>query len=149
MLCLSCSSPQLYSHQVEDSKRWSIVKRIKSVVGQVLPIPRQIQQFWFSLLHFRKRQSAKCNFRFHRFTGAIINVIQVLLHILVKPLSKRLFHQLMYYVSWTWLARELLFLSHLSTRLLHRLLINGNVLQTFRVCVYRRLLVKRGADYLL
>jgi len=38
-------------------------------------------------------------------SGAIINVIQVLLHILVKPLNKRLFHRLMYYVSWTWLAQ--------------------------------------------
>lgn len=39
-------------------------------------------------------------------SGAIINVIQVLLHILVKPVNKRLFHKLMYYVSWTWLARK-------------------------------------------
>ncbi|CRK87461.1 CLUMA_CG001262, isoform A [Clunio marinus] len=38
-------------------------------------------------------------------SGAIINVIQVLLHILVKPVNKRLFHRLMYYVSWTWLAQ--------------------------------------------
>lgn len=39
-------------------------------------------------------------------SGAIINVIQVLLHILVKPVNKKLFHKLMYYVSWTWLARK-------------------------------------------
>ena len=39
-------------------------------------------------------------------SGAIINVIQVLLHVLVKPVNKKLFHKLMYYVSWTWLARK-------------------------------------------
>lgn len=38
-------------------------------------------------------------------SGAIVNVVQVLLHVLVKPVNKRLFHQLMYYVSWTWLAQ--------------------------------------------
>jgi len=38
-------------------------------------------------------------------SGAIVNVIQVLLHILVKPLNKRLFHKLMRLVSWTWLAQ--------------------------------------------
>lgn len=68
-------------------------------------------------------------------SGAIINVVQVLLHILVKPFNKRLFHQLMYYVSWTWLARKFTF-PYLSFRVhfvtvfpyrstgLHRLLIN-------------------------
>lgn len=38
-------------------------------------------------------------------SGIIVNIIQVLLHILVKPFNKRLFHQCMYYVSWTWLAQ--------------------------------------------
>lgn len=39
-------------------------------------------------------------------SGLILNVIQVLLHILVKPFNRTLFHKCMYYVSWTWLARK-------------------------------------------
>lgn len=39
-------------------------------------------------------------------SGAIVNVMQLLLHICVKPFSRSLFHKCMYYVSWTWLARE-------------------------------------------
>lgn len=39
-------------------------------------------------------------------SGAIINLIQVLLHVLVKPFNRDLFHKLMYYVCWTWLARK-------------------------------------------
>lgn len=39
-------------------------------------------------------------------SGAIINIFQVLLHVLVKPVNKKWFHKLMYYVSWTWLARK-------------------------------------------
>lgn len=46
-------------------------------------------------------------------SGAIINVIQVLLHVLVKPVNKPLFHRLMYYVSWTWLARKYSFFFYL------------------------------------
>ncbi|CAO1422042.1 unnamed protein product [Diamesa tonsa] len=38
-------------------------------------------------------------------SGAIINLIQVLLHVLVKPFNRDLFHKLMYYVCWTWLAQ--------------------------------------------
>lgn len=58
-------------------------------------------------------------------SGAIVNVLQVLLQVLVKPLNKRLFHQLMYYVSWTWLSRKFSFTllhGHLSIGH-HRLLI--------------------------
>lgn len=54
-------------------------------------------------------------------SGAIINVIQVLLHILVKPVNKRLYHVLMYYVSWTWLARKSKFTSAIdrATSIIH------------------------------
>lgn len=45
-------------------------------------------------------------------SGAIVNVIQLLLHVAVKPFNTRLFHKLMYYVSWTWLARKSYFISH-------------------------------------
>lgn len=39
-------------------------------------------------------------------SGFVVNVLQVLLHILVKPFNKDLFDKLMYYISYTWLARE-------------------------------------------
>lgn len=40
-------------------------------------------------------------------SGAIVNVLQVLLHLIVKPINRRLFQKLTYYVSWTWLSRKL------------------------------------------
>ena len=39
-------------------------------------------------------------------SGAILNVVQLLLHIFVRPFSKKIFNRLMYYVIWTWLARK-------------------------------------------
>lgn len=41
-------------------------------------------------------------------SGLIVNVIQLLLHVTIKPFNKKLFHRLMHYVSWTWLARKYL-----------------------------------------
>ncbi|CRL03981.1 CLUMA_CG017100, isoform A [Clunio marinus] len=38
-------------------------------------------------------------------SGLVMNVIQLLLHILIKPFNKRLFHTLMYYANWTWLSQ--------------------------------------------
>ncbi|XP_070509481.1 1-acyl-sn-glycerol-3-phosphate acyltransferase gamma-like [Chironomus tepperi] len=38
-------------------------------------------------------------------SGAILNVVQLLLHIFVRPFSKKIFNRLMYYVIWTWLAQ--------------------------------------------
>jgi hypothetical protein len=80
-------------------------------------------------------------------SGAIINVLQILLHILVKPVNKRLYHQLMYYVSWTWLARKLnfsflviFFLSHHRPDLIDYLL-PTMFCSIFRVCLHRRLVV--------
>lgn len=37
-------------------------------------------------------------------SGAIVNFCQLLLHILVKPFSRRIFHNLMYYVNYAWLS---------------------------------------------
>ena len=39
-------------------------------------------------------------------SGAILNVVQLALHIFIRPFSKKLFNRLMYYVIWTWLARK-------------------------------------------
>lgn len=39
-------------------------------------------------------------------SGIVVNIVQILLHVLVKPFNKDLFEKLMYYVSYTWLARE-------------------------------------------
>lgn len=39
-------------------------------------------------------------------SGLFLNVVQLLLHILIKPINKRIFHQLMYFISWTWLSRK-------------------------------------------
>lgn len=38
-------------------------------------------------------------------SGFIVNCIQLLLHICVKPFSRTLFYKLLYYISWTWLAQ--------------------------------------------
>lgn len=39
-------------------------------------------------------------------SGFVVNIVQILLYVLVKPFNKDLFEKLMYYVSYTWLARE-------------------------------------------
>lgn len=52
-------------------------------------------------------------------SGLIINIVQVLLHIFVKPFNKRLFHHCMYYASWTWLSRKYWQAWILAIRILH------------------------------
>lgn len=39
-------------------------------------------------------------------SGVILNLIQVFLHLTLKPLNVKLFRRVMYYLSWTWLARK-------------------------------------------
>jgi hypothetical protein len=52
-------------------------------------------------------------------SGLIVNIIQVLLHVFVKPFNKRLFHHCMYYVSWTWLSRKYWQAEIAAIRILH------------------------------
>lgn len=39
-------------------------------------------------------------------SGFVVNILQILLHLIVKPFNKDLFDKLMYYISYTWLSRE-------------------------------------------
>lgn len=40
-------------------------------------------------------------------SGAICNILQLLIHILVKPFSRRLFQKLNGMIHWSWLSRKL------------------------------------------
>lgn len=68
----------------EQAKKMSVLEKVKKTLpGQLLLVSTLI------------------------ISGAIINFIQLLLNISVKPFNRALFNNLMYYVNYGWICRKL------------------------------------------